>query len=114
MNRETLAIVASMVLAAPALCDNRIDDATLTAHAKAIDIAVLDKALPAEQFDRWLLSGPARIEKLEYLPGDCDLKPTREEPKEGWPLCVKVILRRGELWGACAHYRREYARRHSW
>lgn len=90
--------ITLILFAAVAECKERGDHATLIKHVKSMNVATLDDTLPAEQFEKWLLSGPAQITRVEYLPGNCDLKPTRQEPKGGWPLCVKVILRRGELW----------------
>lgn len=96
---KNITALVVVLFAMSAQCNDRVDDATLTRYVKTIDVAVLDKSLESEELEKWLRSGPAKITKVEYLPGNCDLKPTREEPKGGWPLCVKLILRRGQLNG---------------
>jgi len=81
---------------------NTTDDQSepgVVAYVKALDVAKLDAALPSHRFEDWLSSVLPKIDSLEWSRSDCDLKPEGPEPGEGWPLCVKVRLKRRHLWG---------------
>ena len=74
-------------------------DADLVRYAKRIDVRGLDSSLGSRRLEDWLLSGPPHLKTLEWQKSDCDIKPDGPEPREGWPLCVKVIMRRSEAPG---------------
>jgi hypothetical protein len=75
-----------------------VDDHALVAYAKKLNVAELDPALNPRRLDEWL-EAPAHFDKIEWSKGDCDLKPDSPEPKDGYPLCVRIDLRRGRAWG---------------
>jgi len=92
--------LAVLMLAAPCRSETpRYDEAKVVAYAKAIDVAKLDANLQSQPLDEWLRLGPARVEKLEWRMSDCDLKPDYREPPTGYPLCVRLGYRRGNVSG---------------
>jgi len=97
--RITLALVV-LLLTAPCRSETpKYDEAKVVSYAKAIDVAELDANLQSRALDEWLRLGPARIEKLDWRMSDCDLKPDYHEPRNGYPLCVRLVYRRGKVSG---------------
>jgi hypothetical protein len=76
-----------------------IDEATVVAYAKAIDVEKLDPALPSQRLEEWLRLGPPRLENVRWRRSSCDLKPDYPEPPDGYPLCVKFVYRRSRVSG---------------
>jgi len=75
------------------------DDAVLH-YAKSVDVAKLDSTLPSQRLEDWLVSGPARIDELNwYVSRDCDLKDPEPDADGDLPLCVKLGFRRGNVTG---------------
>jgi hypothetical protein len=95
--------LAALIFLSAALCcagqSGDVDEAHVVRYARAIDVATLDPTLPSMPLDKWLTSGPPHLKEALWERGDCDLKPAGPEPKDGWPLCVKVRIRKGEVRG---------------
>lgn len=98
MMKTVLGILLILLAVAATDCRGSTDDAALFNYAKRLNVATLDSALPSQPLGEWLVSGPPRLTKVEWDRG-CDIKREGSEPRGGWPLCVRVQLRRGELWG---------------
>ena len=92
-------ILLIVLIAQDVSCLGVASDQDVVTYTKRLNVADLDPSLHAQRLDDWLSLGPARSEKVEWSKGDCDLKPDTPEPKEGYPLCVRVDLRRHKAWG---------------
>ncbi|MGH9727987.1 MAG: hypothetical protein ACRD4V_05280 [Candidatus Acidiferrales bacterium] len=68
-------------------------------YAKALDVAKLDPTLSSQRLDKWLHSGPARVDTVTWEMSDCDLMPDFSNPNYVAPLCAKVRFRRGNCGG---------------
>src|SRR5215203_4851494 len=94
-------LMCVLLIAAP--CFGRKDttpDRDVIEYAESIRASRLHGTLPSQRLEDWLLSGPPHVEKAEwYVSAGCDLKATGPEPKEGYPLCVRVAFARGALSG---------------
>jgi hypothetical protein len=76
------------------------DDHSVIEYAKSLNVARLDRALPTQHLEAWLLFGPARLEETRwYIGAGCDLIAKRPEPSDGYPLCVRIAFSRGTLSG---------------
>lgn len=92
-------VVMMLLFAAGLECRGASDHAALIRYVKHLSVARLDPALPSQPLGDWLSSGPPQLTKVEWLGGDCDIKPDGPEPSGGWPLCVRLQLHRREVWG---------------
>ena len=97
--RFCLMVVAVFLVSQDAPSRNTTSEQAVVRYAKRLNVADLDPALRSRQLDTWLSSGPAHLDGIEWSRGDCDLKPDIREPREGYPLCVRIDLRRRNAWG---------------
>ena len=101
-NRRTNTVLIALLTLFAAVtveCEGPAGNASVAGHAKAVDVATLDPALPSQQLEHWLLTGAPHLQKVDWLVGDCGTKPEGPEPEGGWPLCVRLQMRRQEVWG---------------
>jgi hypothetical protein len=95
-------VLIVLSLATTSVCAREpLDENKVISYAKGLDVAKLDASLPSQRLDKWLRSGPAHIETVQwYMSRDCDLKPPAgQEPKDDWPLCVRFGFQRNGVGG---------------
>ena len=97
--RFYLMAVAVFLVSQDAPSRNIISEQAVVRYAKRLNVADLDPALRSQQLITRLSFGPAHFETVEWSRGDCGLKPDIREPREGYPLCVRIDLRRRSTWG---------------
>ena len=97
MNRSIL-IGLLLILPISALAQS---EKAVLRYAKTTEASKLDSGLPSEPLDRWLRSGPARIDKLTWsISPDCELKePLKGTPQDEQPFCVRFGFSRGNVGG---------------
>src|SRR5262249_40576339 len=77
----------------------RTTEKDVISYAKSLDVSKLDSTLRSQHLDKWLRSGPARLDTVEWEMSNCDLKPDPGDTDA--PLCAKFRFTRGAVsgWG---------------
>jgi hypothetical protein len=91
-------VIITLLLGVPSLIGKpAYDEKKLVSHAKALDVAKLDSALPSQPLDTWLRLGPAKGAVVKWRASDCGKKAVEGEPAEGYTVCVEFLFSRADI-----------------
>jgi len=87
----------------PASAQSSYTEKQVIRYAKALNVDMLDPALPAQHLEDWLRSGTPRLDRVSWqMSPNCDQKPVDKGVRySDLPLCVKIYYQRGNVsgWG---------------